>query len=328
MMQDTSLYGKRHIDKKTIAKLLSAVENNPFDAAKFLKELWAKSPSSHVIGITGAGGVGKSSIIASLTKYLTTRNFTVGIVAIDPSSPFSGGALLGDRVRMKGLGNKVFIRSMSTVNEEAIPWKALMAVEILEGVGFNYIIMETPGAGQFNVEVMKAVDTVVVVFMPGLGDDIQALKAGLMEIGDIYVVNKADMVGADLAFSQIEFAIGNKKIKGWKPRIVKTIGLSISGIQELIRVLEERENFLRVTKEYRVNKRASRRELEIKLFLTKVYRETLRMLLCSDKQLEELMVKVKAGEIDTITASRRIMNKLFNPNVIKEATIGNKEKNI
>ncbi len=328
MVWDTLLHDVWCKDKKAIARLLSAVERSPFDVSKLLRELWARNPSSHVIGITGAGGVGKSSIIASLTKYLTTQNFSVGVIAIDPSSPFSGGALLGDRVRMKGVGDKVFIRSMCTTGEEAIPWKALMAIEVLEGVGFDYIIMETPGAGQFNVEVMEAVDTVVVVFMPGMGDDIQALKAGLMEIGDIYVVNKADIVGADMTFSQIEFAVGDKEINGWKPKIVKTIGLSVSGIGELIKALEERENFLRVREEYRASKRASRRELEINLLSESMYEEILQKLLSSDKELRELMNEVKKGEIDTVTASKKIMEKLLNPDVIKEITLGNKEKNI
>ena len=327
-MWDDMLYEAMRMNKKAISRLLSLIERSPLKASEMLEKVWAKKPLSNVIGVTGVSGVGKSSIIASLTKYLTSQNHSVGVIALDPSSPFTGGALLGDRVRMKGSGNKVFIRSMSTSGERALPWKALMAIEVLEGVGFNYVIVETPGAGQFNVEVMKAVDTVLVVFMPGLGDDIQALKAGLMEIGDIYVVNKADLVGADITISQIEFAISSKEINGWRPRIVKTVGLSVKGIEELIKALKDRESFLKAKDEYRVSKRASRRELEIKLFTQSIYQETFNKSLSSDKGLMKLMNEVREGSIDTITASKKIMWKLLNRDVIERLALTGKEKNI
>jgi len=308
-------------DRKAIAKLLTFIERDPFRASGVLKGLWAERPLSHVIGITGAGGVGKSSIIASLARYLSSENYLVGIIAIDPSSPFTGGALLGDRVRMKSLRDNVFIRSMSTSDEEAIPWKALIGVEVLEGVGFNYIIIETPGIGQFNVELRKAVDTLVVVFMPGLGDEIQALKAGLMEIGDIYVVNKADLTGADITISQIRFAVGGKEVNGWRPKIVKSVGLSISGIEELIKAIKERDEFLRARHEYMVGRRALRRELEIKLLTQTIYHKALTALLSSDKGLKELIRNVREGSIDTITASKEIMRKILSYEALQKLAL-------
>ena len=301
-------------DKMAIGKLLTLIENNIYFSSEIFKRLWSKYPRSHVIGVTGPGGVGKSTLISSLAKSLLAKRKQIAIITIDPRSPVSGGSLLGDRIRMRGLNNDVFIRSMSTPAEESLPVKSLLAIELLEAIGYDYIIIETPGAGQFSVRIMKAVDTVVVVFMPGMGDEIQALKAGLTEVGHIYVVNKADLPGADLTRSEIEFVIGKKIINGWKPRVVKTIALSLSGISELLQVMEERERFLNEELEYQVKMRQARRELEVQLLLLGTLKEELKRLLKENTEVQKSLTKAIEGNINPVEISKRIALRILKLN--------------
>lgn len=293
-------------DKLAIAKMLTAIEEDPYSNSGILKPLWVKEPRSHVIGFTGAAGVGKSTLISAVALRLAKEGHSVAIIAVDPSSPFSGGALLGDRIRMRRLTGKVFIRSMSTREEESLPWKALLAIEALEGLGYEYIILETPGAGQFSVRVMKAVDTVVVVLMPGAGDEIQALKAGLMEIGDIYAVNKADLPEAELTYSQVKFVLKGVSRKGWEPKVLLTSPIMGQGINDLINTINEHREFAKNTNLLRM-KRKTRRELELELLLIEALKRKIQQALRTNNEAKKIYEQAIHGETDTVTATKQLL---------------------
>ncbi len=297
-------------DKLAIAKILTAIEEDPYSNSEILKSLWVKEPRSHVIGFTGAAGVGKSTLISAVALRLAREGHSVAIVAVDPSSPFSGGALLGDRIRMRRLTGKVFIRSMSTREEESLPWKALLAIEVLEGLGYEYIIVETPGAGQFSVRVMKAVDTVVVVLMPGAGDEIQALKAGIMEIGDIYAINKADLPEAELTYSQVKFVLKGVNRRGWEPKVLLTSPIMGRGINDLINTIDEHREFAKSINLLRM-KRKTRRELELELLLIEALKRKTQQTLRANNEAKKIYEQAIQGETDTVTATKQLLHAIL-----------------
>jgi LAO/AO transport system kinase len=207
-----------------------------------MKEIFSHTGHGQVIGITGAPGAGKSSLVDKLALLYRQRGERVGIIAVDPSSPFSGGAILGDRIRMQtlGLDKNVFIRSMATRgNLGGLARATVDAVAILDAAGYGKIIVETVGVGQDEVEIVKAADVSVVVLVPGMGDDIQAIKAGIMEIGDVFVINKADRDGVFATEKELEALLSlAMRADSWQPPIVKTIATESKGIEELASAIE------------------------------------------------------------------------------------------
>ncbi len=300
----------RNWDKLAIAKILTAIEEDPYSNSEILKPLWVREPKSHVVGFTGAAGVGKSTLISAVALRLVKEGHSVAIIAVDPSSPFSGGALLGDRIRMRRLTGKVFIRSMSTHEEESLPWKALLAIEVLEGLGYEYIILETPGAGQFSVRVMKAVDTVVVVLMPGAGDEIQALKAGIMEIGDVYAINKADIPEAELTYTQVKFVLKGTNRMGWEPKVLLTSPVMGRGINDLINAINKHREFAQSINLLRT-KRKTRRELELELLLIEALKRKAQEALRTDSKAKKIYEQVIHGETDTVTATKQLLHTIL-----------------
>lgn len=224
-------------DPRTVARAITLVENGGEGAAALMKEVFPQTGQATVIGITGSPGAGKSSLVDKLALHYKDEGEKIGIVCIDPSSPFSGGAILGDRIRMATLGmdKNVFIRSMATRgNLGGLSRTTVDAVAILDAAGFDKVIVETVGVGQDEVEIVKTADVSVVVLVPGMGDDIQAIKAGIMEIGDVFVINKADREGVLRTQKELEALLSlAHRPDMWNPPIVKTVATESKGIEDL-----------------------------------------------------------------------------------------------
>ena len=234
-------------DARTVARAITKIENDTEGADDLMKAVFPRTGNAVVIGITGAPGAGKSSLVDKLAFYYKDKGERVGIVCVDPSSPFSGGAILGDRIRMAtlGLDKNVFIRSMATRgNLGGLSRATVDAVSILDAAGFDKIIVETVGVGQDEVEIVKTADVSVVVLVPGMGDDIQAIKAGIMEIGDVFVINKADREGVLRTVKELEALLSlAHRPDFWNPPIVKTIATENKGIEDLSKAIESYDEF-------------------------------------------------------------------------------------
>ncbi|MDQ3219707.1 MAG: methylmalonyl Co-A mutase-associated GTPase MeaB [Acidobacteriota bacterium] len=234
-------------EPRSIARAISSVESGAAGAAELMKVVFPKTGRAMIVGITGSPGAGKSSLVDKLALLYKDRGEKVGIVCVDPSSPFSGGAILGDRIRMAtiGLDKNVFIRSMATRgNMGGLSRATVDAVAILDAAGFDKVIVETVGVGQDEVEIVKTADVSVVVLVPGMGDDIQAIKAGIMEIGDVFVINKADREGALRTQKELESLLSlAHRPDFWDPPIVKTVATESKGIEDLSKAIESYNDF-------------------------------------------------------------------------------------
>ncbi len=236
-------------EPRAVARAISTVENSLSDSSELMKAVFPQTGRAVVIGITGAPGAGKSSLVDKLAMYYKDRGDRVGIIAVDPSSPFSGGAILGDRIRMSALGvdKNIFIRSMATRgNLGGLSRATVDAVAILDAAGFDKVIVETVGVGQDEVEIVKTADVSVVVLVPGMGDDIQAIKAGIMEIGDVFVINKSDREGVIRTEKELQALLElAHRPDMWNPPIVRTVATENKGIEDLSSAIESYYEFQR-----------------------------------------------------------------------------------
>lgn len=299
-------------EKRAAARLITKVENNETDALEILSEIYPYTGKARVIGITGPPGAGKSTLTDKLVKRLRKDNKKVGIIAVDPTSPFTGGSILGDRIRMSDLNTDpgVFIRSMGTRGYLGGLSKATQgAVKVLDAYGVDYIFIETVGVGQSEVDIVKATDTVLMVMVPGLGDDIQAIKAGIMEIGDVFVINKADREGADRTKTEIEMMLDFNH-KEWRPPVTKVVAIKNEGIEELIEALNNHYEYLSKNDKL-IERRTKNSELEI-LELTQ--QSLMNRVLSSNQQREEIRSyaeKVANREVDPYRVSNEIVTKIL-----------------
>lgn len=292
-----------------MARLISLVEDGGADLGVVMRELYPHTGNAYSVGVTGAPGSGKSSLTDRLVARIRRDDHKVAVLAVDPSSPFSGGALLGDRVRMQGhaTDEKVFIRSMATRGHlGGLALAAPEAVRVLDAVGNDIVIIETVGVGQAEVEITDACDTTLVVLNPGWGDAVQAAKAGLMEIADVYVVNKADRPGTRETVRELRSLL-QMSDADWKPPIVQTIAIKDEGTDELLdavekhRAYQEEKGLLRTRRRRRVGR-------EIKDIVAERYR--LRIETDAGATLERLTADVEARRVDPYEAAERLIASL------------------
>ena len=299
--------GARTGDPRSVARLISMVE----DASPLLREAMAAltpyGGNATVIGLTGAPGVGKSTTTNALVAAYRARDRRVGVLAVDPSSPFSGGALLGDRVRMQDhfTDRGVYIRSMASRGHlGGLAWSTPQALRVLDAAGCDVVLIETVGVGQSEVEVAGLADTTVVLLAPGMGDAIQAAKAGILEVGDVYVVNKADRDGADSAVRELRhmLTLGERRQPGdWRPEILRTVASRGEGIDEVVEALDKHRTWLEETGNLRASRRRRAAD-EIEAIAVTALRERMGDLRAGSG-LDELADRVVAGELDPYAAA-------------------------
>lgn len=297
-------------NRLALARLISIVEDDGAEARKALTALYPYTGRAHVVGVTGAPGSGKSTLVNAFAKVLRARDITVGIIAVDPTSPFTGGALLGDRVRMRDLAGDpgIFIRSMATRGSLGGLAQATNDVaKVLDAAKFQMVLIETVGAGQSEVEIARTAQTTVVLEAPGMGDEVQALKAGLMEIADVLVVNKADRPGAARTARALEMAINRGLASGdttWHPPILQTVALDGSGVPEVLAAIEAHRDYLCAS-----GLLAERERLRVETELLNVLqRQLLDQLVArvGEAQLGSWIERIAAREVDVYTAAGKL----------------------
>jgi LAO/AO transport system kinase len=299
-------------DRRSIARAISIVENGYADAQKLIASIYPRTGKAHVVGLTGAGGAGKSTLADKIVREYRKSGKTVGVVAVDPSSPFTGGAFLGDRIRMQELtaDEGVFIRSMATRNYAGAIAKATKdAVRILDAAGKDIVLVETVGAGQSEVEIMNVAQTIVVVHAPGLGDEIQAIKAGIMEIADIFVVNKGDRDNANKTIMDLEatLQLGESK-SAWKSPVLRTVALTGEGVTELIERISEHKKFLKG--QAGSERELLRAEAELVDAIKDRVARSIVFGLRKHGKFEELLQRIISKEIDPVSAAEELSRKM------------------
>ena len=306
-------------DIRAVARLIRDIDDMVPEAREVLKDLYPFTGSAYVVGITGAPGVGKSTLVDQMLTHLRNAEKTVGVLAVDPTSPFSGGAILGDRVRMQrhSMDEGVFIRSMATRGYfGGLTQSTKSAIDVLDAMGKDYILVETVGVGQDEIDIVRSADTTLIVLVPGMGDEIQALKAGILEVGDIFVINKADREGADRTVSDLRLMIemdGKRYENGWKPPILTAQAVFDKGIKEILEEVKRHASYLRSSTERQsgIKHEKVRNELA-EMIKDKVVHDVLPDLVQSG-EFEDAVQLVLQKKIDPYTACDNIISKRLKP---------------
>jgi LAO/AO transport system kinase len=295
-------------ERRALARAISIVDNDEPESREIIKQIFSKTGNIRTVGFTGPGGAGKSSLVGKLIPECEALGYKVAVLAVDPTSPITGGAILGDRVRMQGnLGNqKVFMRSMASRGAMGGVSKSLRnAIRILDVAGYNIVLIESVGAGQLEVEISKVVDLTVVLFSPHTGDNVQAVKAGLTEIGDIYVVNKADLEGATSLYQTVLDLIGDTDRK---PAVLKTSVKTEESIGELAKSIDK------LLKEKSINyKERERKMLEDELtdMILNILEKKVSSMLAQDRKYSEFIDRLVRKEIDPYMAAEELAGTVF-----------------
>jgi LAO/AO transport system kinase len=305
---------------RAAARLMRDLDDGVPFAREVLKKLYPHSGGAHVIGITGAPGVGKSTLTDRLIQYLRQEGRTVGVVAVDPTSPFTGGAILGDRIRMQrhALDEGVFIRSLATRGHfGGLTASARAVITVLDAMGKDYIGVETVGVGQDEVEIAATADTTMVVTVPGLGDDIQAIKAGILEVADILVVNKADREGASRTYQDLLNMLELQTFRdagAWKPKVFLTQAKENQGVEELMAGVREHQEFL--SQDHGKARLATRYARVRQEFLELLKEGAFRHLVhqfTQDGRLEEILQEIMEKRTDPYSASETLVLETLGP---------------
>ena len=311
--QERLLEGVRSGDRRALARAISLVEDSDPLAYDLVRELYPDTGRAYALGITGPPGVGKSSLISALVRHVRSEELTVGVISVDPSSPFSKGALLGDRIRLSDhfLDPGVFIRSMGTRGHlGGLAEATLQALLVLDAAGRDLVFLETVGTGQSEIEVIGVVDTVVLVLMPGSGDSVQALKAGIMEIPDVIVVNKKDHPAAKTMLNEVRSILALDTESDWKPPIVLTEAVTGEGVPELWEKIAGHRAYLEADGLLDARRR---KNLAGEVFMVASARAKthLEQAVADDPELRRLLDEVQRRELDPLTAVREIMIRVF-----------------
>ena len=289
-------------DKRSISRAISIVDNNEPQSVKIIHEIFKKTKNARTIGFTGSAGSGKSTLIGRLAAEFHSLGYKVAVIAVDPSSPITGGALLGDRVRMMSISDEIYVRSLASRGAEGGISRSLRnVVRILDAAGYNLILIESVGAGQLEIEISKAVNITVVIFNPQTGDSIQAIKAGLTEIGDIYLVNKSDLEGATILFNIVADLVGNNK-----KLVFKCSAKMNKGIKELTKSLVKLLN-----DETYLAREKSILENELRDMILNLIKEKSIEKIMKSHEYRKLVTKILKKEVEPYNAALNFANKII-----------------
>jgi LAO/AO transport system kinase len=302
-------------DVRSAARLIRDLDDRDPAAREILRKLFPYAGRAFVLGVTGSPGVGKSTLTNGLIRFLRDMGKTVGVLAVDPTSPFTGGAILGDRVRMQkhSTDEGVFIRSMATRGHfGGLTMSTRGAITVLDAMGKDVIIVETVGVGQDEVDIARTADTTVIVLAPGWGDDIQALKAGILEVGDIFVVNKADREGAEKTVQELRAMVEMGPDRDWRPPVLQAVAVRHKGIEELWAAVEEHRSYLAAGagEHYRRLNRL-KHKLEVIDLVKQGIVDRVLMTLEKSGELDRYVDRLTAGETDPYSVSDEILERIL-----------------
>ncbi len=301
-------------NRLALSRAITAIENEYDEATEIMKKLYPHTGHAYVLGITGPPGAGKSTLSDKIAREYRAQGKTVGIIAVDPTSPFTGGAILGDRIRMNGLtlDEGVFIRSMGTRGSlGGLSHKTADAVKAMDAFGKDIIIVETVGVGQSEVDIVKAADTTMVVLIPGMGDDIQAIKAGILEIGDLYCINKSDLDGADKLVREINMMLDlDSLMTDWRPPITKVVASQNEGIAELLGTVDKHRTYIEGNGEL-AKRRTKRTRDEMLDILSSNIGSYIKSKIVDSGRLDGYVEQIKQHKTDPYTVIGEVMGEML-----------------